>query len=74
MPDSFALAGSIMCLVAGVLMVLWPHSLLHLSRRLNQSIAALDEPMVRHRRLVALLLFAASYSMFRVALWLPMAR
>ncbi len=68
MSHSYALLVSAMCLVAGVAMVLWPTSMLRLSRALNRSIAVLDEPMIRHRRGMGLLLFAASYSMFRVAL------
>ena len=70
MSHSYALAVSAMCLVAGVAMMLWPASMLRLSRALNRSIVAFDEPMIRHRRVMSLLLFTASYSMFRVALWM----
>ena len=68
MPDSGFLLLSLIGLLAGSSFILFPRGVLRLSERLNRVIRVLDEPLMRHRYLVALLAFAASYAFFRLAL------
>ncbi len=71
MPDTGLLFLAMMSLVVGTSVILFPHGMLKLSAHLNRTIKMLDEPMMRHRYVVGLLAFAASYAFFRLALLLP---
>jgi hypothetical protein len=71
MPDSGLLFLSLLCLMAGVGFVLFPHPLLTISQALNRTLVSLDERLIRHRYLCGALLFAVSYLCFRLALLVP---
>ena len=74
MPDSGCLFLSLVCFVAAIMLVLFPRSIAGASRALDKSITALDELLMRHRYLFSLVLFAVSYSLFRLALLIPNLR
>ncbi|OGX38742.1 MAG: hypothetical protein A3C53_02670 [Omnitrophica WOR_2 bacterium RIFCSPHIGHO2_02_FULL_68_15] len=78
MPDTGLLLLSLVCLVAGIAFVLFPHPLLAISqslnRTLNRTLVTLDERLIRHRYLSGLLLFVVSYLCFRLALLVPALR
>ena len=69
MPDSGLLFLSLICVVAGVAFILFPHPLLNLSRALNRTLVTLDERLIHLRYLLGVLLFIASYLCFRLALF-----
>ena len=71
MPDTGMVVLSLICVVAGVGLILSPHFLLEVSLRLNRTHGPLDQKLIRHRYLVGALAFLASYSFFKLALWLP---
>ena len=71
MPDSGLLFLSLASVLLGTLLFLFPKALLSLSSTLNQTLAVLDEQMVRNRYIVGLLAFIASYAFFRLALLMP---
>ena len=73
MPDSGMLALSLLSLLIGSALVLSPKALLSLSRRLNTTLLTLDEWLIRHRYVMALVAFAACYAFFKLALLLPNA-
>ena len=70
MPDSGVLLLSGLALCAGAGFVLFPNPLLKLSASLNKTLTVLDQHLMRHRYVVATLLFAASYLLFKVAVWI----
>ena len=47
---------------------MFPHALSKLSVSLNKTLTNLDDQLMRHRHLVAVLLFITSYLFFRLAL------
>ena len=59
---------STISLVAGVLMFLEPRLVVKLNDALTRNLAALDQPMMRFRYLVGLLLMVSGYLFFRLAL------
>ena len=71
MPDSGCLFLSLICLVSAVMLVLFPRSVISASRALDKTLAVLDEHLVRHRYIFSLILFAVSYSLFRLSLLIP---
>ena len=71
MVDSGCLFLSLVCLVTAVLLILFPRSVISASRVLDKTLGVLDEHLVRHRYVFGLILFAVSYSLFRLALLLP---
>ena len=74
MPDTGVLFLSLLCVVSGVAFVLFPNPLLRVSEALNKTLTVLDRRLMRHRYLVALLLFAVSYLLFNIALLVPELR
>ena len=74
MPDSGLLLLSLVCLVAGVAFVLFPHPLLAISQALNRTLVSLDDKLIRRRYLCGALLFVVSYLCFRLALLVPSLR
>ncbi|MBI4342222.1 MAG: hypothetical protein HY599_02515 [Candidatus Omnitrophica bacterium] len=71
MPDSGCLFLSLVCLVAAVMLVLFPRSVIQASRTLDRTLTVLDEHLVRHRYVFSVILFAVSYSLFRLSLLIP---
>lgn len=59
---------STISLVAGVLMFLGPRLVVRLNDVLTRHLATLDQPMMRFRYLVGLLLMVSGYLFFRLAL------
>ena len=74
MPDSGCLFLSLVCLVAAVMLVLFPRSMMQLSRSLDRTLTNLDEQLIKHRYVFSLILFAVSYSLFRLSLLIPALR
>ena len=74
MPDTGVLFLSLLCVTAGVAFVLFPNPLLKVSEALNKTLTVLDQRLMRHRYLVALLLFVVSYLLFSIALLVPEIR
>ena len=74
MPDTRFLFLSLASLVAGVSLFLYPKAVERLSSVLNQTLVVLDEQLVRHRYVVGLGAFIASYAFFKLALLLPAFR
>lgn len=72
MPDSGCLFVSLLCLVAAVTLVLFPRSVMQISRSLDRTLGVLDEHLVKHRYVFSLILFAVSYSLFRLSLLIPL--
>ncbi len=68
-PISLLLSG--VCLITAVLFVLFPNPLLRISSGLNRTLIVLDQKLMQHRYLVAVLLFIVSYLLFRLALMIP---
>ncbi len=71
MPDTGMLVLSLICVVAGTALFLSPHFLLEVSLRLNRTHGPLDHKLIRHRYIMGLLTFGASYAFFKLALLLP---
>ncbi len=71
MPDSGFLLISLVSLLVGVSLFLYPKALLKVGSALNRTIGALDDQLVRHRYLVGLLAFIASYAFFKLAILMP---
>ena len=71
MPDTGFLLLSAIAVTTAVLFVLFPNPLLKLSAGLNRTLTVLDGQLMRHRYLVAVLLFAASYLLFKAAFLVP---
>lgn len=71
MPDTGCLFLSLLSVVVGAMFVLFPDALQRLGRTLNRTLATLDEQLMRYRYVLGLLLFVASYGLFRLALVLP---
>ena len=74
MPDTGFLFLSLVSVVLGSALVLFPKGVVKLSSALNRTLAAVDERFIRYRYAVALLAFAASYAFFQIALLLPSLR
>lgn len=74
MPDTGFLFLSLVCVVLGTLLVLYPDAVRKLSKWLNRTLAAVDDGFVRYRYVVALLAFAASYAFFQISLMIPALR
>ncbi len=71
MPDTGLLLVSAVCLVSAVVSILFPKTLEQMSGILNRTVTVLDQHLLRHRHLLGLALFAASYLFFRLALSVP---
>ena len=74
MPEASCLLLSLLCLVVAVILVLFPHGLLDLSRTLNRTLMVLDDQLVKHRYLLSVLLVAVSYGLFRLSLLISLSR
>ena len=74
MPDTGFLFLSLVSVLLGTLLVLFPKAMVKLGSALNRTLAAVDEYFIRHRYVVALAAFAASYAFFQLALLLPSLR
>ena len=74
MPDAGCLFLSLVCLVAAVMLALFPRSIASVSRALDKTITVLDEHLIRHRYIFSLILFAVSYSLFRLSLLIVLMR
>ena len=74
MPDTGMIVLSLLCVVVGVALILSPHFLLELSVRLNRTHGPLDQKLIRHRYIMGLFTFGASYAFFKLSLWLPALR
>jgi hypothetical protein len=68
MPNVAILCVSVVCLIAGVSVVLFPRQLLGVSRALSRPLVTLDESLIRHRYAFGALLFVASYLCFSLAM------
>ena len=74
MPDTGFLFLSLASVLLATLLVLSPNTVVKLSSALNRTLAAVDGPLLRYRYVVAILVFAASYAFFQIALLLPTLR
>ena len=74
MPDSGFIFLSLASLVLGASLFLYPKVLLKLSGMMNRTMAVLDDQLIRHRYVIGLLAFIASYALFKLALMLPTLR
>lgn len=74
MPDTGFLFLSLLSVVVGALLILYPKGMVKLNKALNRTLTSLDERLVKHRYLVGLLAFAAGYAFFQIALMLPALR
>ena len=74
MPDTGFLLLSALAVITAVLFVLFPNPLLKLSASLNRTLTVLDSQLMRYRYLVAILLFAASYLLFKASFLVPHLR
>ena len=72
MPNPLCLSLSLLGIVVGTMVLLFPHALLRLSKAMNRAlVAAPDERLLRVRYLVGWLCFIASYGVFQLALLIP---
>ena len=71
MPDTGFLFLSLMGVLLGSILVLYPDGLMQIGNALNRTMTALDRWFVRYRYMTALLAFLGSYAFFRIALLLP---
>ena len=71
MPEPTLILLSMAFVVVGAMFVLFPDPLLRLSQGLNRTLTVLDQKLMRHRYLVALIFFAVSYLLFNLALLMP---
>lgn len=74
MPDTGMLFLSLVSVVVGTLLFLYPNGIHQFSSLLNRTMATLDESLIRHRYLLGVLTFVASYSFFKLALYIPLLR
>ena len=74
MPDPGCLFVSLVCLVAAIMLVLFPSSIAQASRSLDRTLTVLDDHLVKHRYVFSVVLFAVSYALFRLALLIGVAR
>ena len=70
MPDPNFLVLSLLSIAVGVVLFLSPQALVKASHLLNRTLVALDEQLIRHRYMMGVLAFAASYAFFKIALML----
>ena len=71
MADATCLFLSLMCLLAAIMLMLFPVSVKQASRALDRTLAVVDDQLVKHRYVFGLVLFLVSYSLFRLALLIP---
>ena len=71
MPDSGLLFLSLMSLLLGAMLFLYPKGFSSFSKAVNRTLTVVDDGLMRRRYLVGLLAFAGSYAFFRLALLLP---
>ena len=71
MPDSGFLVLSLLSIVMGVMLFLAPQAIVKFGGLLNRTMAVLDGQLVRHRYVMGVLAFVASYAFFKIALMLP---
>ena len=69
MPEPLMLSISGLCLLAGAMVILFPRAVVRLNGALDRHIVV-DPVLVRYRHVLGVLLFAVSYSVFRLALLL----
>ena len=74
MPDSGFLVLSLLSIVLGTALFLSPQALLKASSLVNRTLVVLDEQLMRHRYVMGVLAFVASYAFFKIALMLPALR
>ena len=71
MPNRGLCLVSLLCVGFTVLMFLFPNVVAGANRLLNRTVAALDEPLLRYRYVLGVLLAVAAYCVFRLAVLLP---
>ena len=74
MPDTGFLLLSLLSLLVGAALFLYPRALSQGNSFLNRTLVAMDDMLIRHRYVMGLLAFLASYAFFRLALMLPAFR
>lgn len=74
MPDSGMLFLSLACVVLGMMLFLQPTAIMKLNELFNRKVGNLGEECVRHRYVMGLTTFVASYAFFKLALLLPSLR
>ena len=62
---------SLLSVLLGTALFLFPGAVLRLSTALNRTLAVLDERLIRHRFVIGLVAFGAGYAFFRLALLVP---
>ncbi len=71
MADSRLLLVSLLCVIIGGTLFLFPKGLAGLNQRLNTSLVLLDQWLIRYRYIIGVLAFVAGYGLFRLALLSP---
>ena len=71
MPDTGFLILSVLSLVVGALLILFPSALSKIGQALNRTLITLDERLIRYRYVAAIVAFIGSYAFFKLALLLP---
>ncbi len=74
MPDTGFLFLSLGGVGAGMMFFLFPKPLQKLSGALDRTVTRLDEHLMQYRYVIGVVLFALSYGLFKLALWLPALR
>ena len=74
MPDMTLLLLSVVSVIVGGGLVLYPETMLRVSGLLNRTLTVLDQRIIRHRYVFGALAFLASYAFFKLALLLPTLR
>ena len=74
MPDTGFLFLSLLSLLIGVMLFLYPKSFTRFSKAVNRTLTVVDDRLMRRRYLVGLMAFIGSYAFFRLALLLPALR
>ena len=72
MPDTGLLFLSLVNLIMGVSLILYPHAISTLSKVLNRTLAVWDHQLMRHRHILGVLACLASYAFFQLALLVPL--
>lgn len=74
MPDSGMLFLSLACVVLGTTLFLQPTAVVKLNELFNRKVGDLGQECVRHRYVMGVTTFVASYAFFKLALLLPSIR
>ena len=71
MLDNRLMGLSVVCIVLGVLLILYPKVFVSMSRLLDRSISVIDGLVMRYRYVVGIALAISGYALFQVALLIP---